>query len=677
MSTSLTGNALAMSLADLVQTYAANRQTCHVRVCTFEADGDLYLEQGELTSALYGDLSGDRAALALLVSVDATYEVKLGRRPRARNVTRPLTGLVLEAARHKDEGSVPHPTPRPRAVVAQAPATAGRSSSTRPFVLAIAGILGAGALALLGLDALMGGQEPKRPGAAAAHAPAPEIAPLPGVNGQADGSGLTGTADSPPRLVEGRAPQPPDASSALEPTIVCRVLVSEEGKVIGASVVRPRAELAAFETAALAAVRGYTFAPAMKAGNPVAVWTNWPVAFAKEQVARRIQIKGSDTIGGALGPDLASAFRASHPEVEIPVEALGSGTAFVGLFDGSADLGASSRLINDKELAEAQRLGIKVAEWVIGFDGINVIVGAQNPVARLTVDEAGRIFTGQIKSWKEVGGADQAIHIISRPSYSGTHGFFREKVLRHGNGTGPEDFAATTTFLEKNEDIVAKVGADPLAIAYVGAGWASGVKVLAIAADDKSAAIVPTTETIKNGTYPIFRPLLFYSRGTPRGDAAAFLAFVFSPMGQGIVSRHGFVPSDVGVPPELQSAAEAQPAPKAPAEQATRIVFTLGSHEPDAAGLAQVQELAKKLGEGNGRALVIGNADSEGSPERNTRVALARAQRVAALLGKYGVTQDRLQVESAGSDRPLSTNGSLSGRSQNRRVDVFLLPSGK
>src|SRR5215813_3173397 len=126
MSTSLTGTALAMSVSDLVQTYAANRQTCHVHVCSFEADGDLFLEQGELAYASYGDLAGDAAALALLAAPDATYEVKVGRRPHAHNVTAPLPELVLDAARRKDEGTLPRPSRRVRAVsAAPVPATKG------------------------------------------------------------------------------------------------------------------------------------------------------------------------------------------------------------------------------------------------------------------------------------------------------------------------------------------------------------------------------------------------------------------------------------------------------------------------------------------------------------------------------------------------------------------------
>src|SRR5262249_19027515 len=153
--------------------------------------------------------------------------------------------------------------------------------------------------------------------------------------------------------------------------------------------------LAAFEDAALAAVRTYRFSAGKRAGQPVAVWLSVPVSFTNAIAAEAgatIQIKGSDTIGGELGPMLGATFTNAVPDVKVKVEALGSGTAFVGLFDGSADIGASSRPINDKEVAEATRLNVKLSEFVIGYDGIAVIVNPKNGVKQLTVEQTGQIF---------------------------------------------------------------------------------------------------------------------------------------------------------------------------------------------------------------------------------------------------------------------------------------------
>src|ERR1700719_716844 len=115
-----------------------------------------------------------------------------------------------------------------------------------------------------------------------------------------------------------------------------------------------------------------------------------------------LQVKGSDTIGGKLGQDFAHDFSARHPEVDVKWEALGSGTAFVGLLDGSAQLGAASRAVKEGELADARKLGIELREYVIGYDGIAVVVNPANPIAELTVAQLSDIFTGKVRDWSEV-----------------------------------------------------------------------------------------------------------------------------------------------------------------------------------------------------------------------------------------------------------------------------------
>src|SRR5262249_50709883 len=154
-------------------------------------------------------------------------------------------------------------------------------------------------------------------------------------------------------------------------------------------------------------------------------------------------------------------------------EALGSGTAFVGLLDGSAAIGAASRSVKADELAAAKRLGIELREYVLGYDGIAVVVHPGNPIAELTVGQLSDLFTGKGANWRELGGPDLPVHRISRPSYSGTHAFFRDKVLRRGNDKGPEDFTPGTEIVEENGAILKKVAADPAAVSYLGLGWLS------------------------------------------------------------------------------------------------------------------------------------------------------------------------------------------------------------
>ncbi|HYL06835.1 MAG TPA: phosphate ABC transporter substrate-binding/OmpA family protein [Thermoanaerobaculia bacterium] len=410
----------------------------------------------------------------------------------------------------------------------------------------------------------------------------------------------------------------------------------------------------------------------------LAVWLGTPVPSPAASVA--LQVKGSDTIGGKLGQDFAHDFSARHPEVVVKWEALGSGTAFVGLLDGSAQLGASSRGVKENELAEARKLGVELREFVIGYDGIAVIVHPGNPVAELTIAQLSDLFTGKVRNWREVGGADLPVHLISRPSYSGTFSFFRDKVLRRGNDKGPEDYAAGAEFIEENGAILDQVAREPGAISYVGIGWVTpAVKTVGVAAKPGQPAVKASVATVRTGTYPVYRPLLMYSRGEPHGPARELLAFILSSEGQKIVAKNDFVPSDSpqALPPEApaaggRAAAASGAAAANAAPQVVRVQFPKGS-TLTAAAKATLDGVAENAKTGGYRLLVVGHADVRGSRAVNARMALARAKAVAAYLTELGVPEAAIQVGGRGAEEPVGSNQSTAGRGANRRVDVTLL----
>ncbi len=389
--------------------------------------------------------------------------------------------------------------------------------------------------------------------------------------------------------------------------------------------------------------------------------------------AQVVQVKGSDTIGGILGQEIAKAYRRLHPDVEVRWEALGSATAFVGLLDGSAALGASSRSVKADEVAAAKRLGLELREYVLGYDGIAVVVHPGNPVGELSIAQLSDLFTGRIRNWSEVGGADLPVHRISRPSYSGTHAFFRDKVLRRGNDHGPEDFAAATEVVEENGAILKKVAADPAAISYVGLGWLSpAVKAIGVAPAAGQPAIQASLQTVRTGTYPIYRPLLLYTAGEPRGAARDLLAFVLSAAGRKLVAAADFVPSDLPVTAAAGDAATPPPA-ASPARELVRIDFARGGTALDRAARLQLDAVAARLRAGALHAEIVGHADSTGGAEGNRVVALTRANAVVLYLTAAGVPRTALHVESRGADEPLATNDTTAGRRRNRRVDVTLV----
>jgi phosphate transport system substrate-binding protein len=421
---------------------------------------------------------------------------------------------------------------------------------------------------------------------------------------------------------------------------------------------------------------------AVAAGTVLSLTASASAAAANQAGAAQIQVKGSDTIGGKLGQDLAHAFTARHPELAVHWEALGSGTAFVGLFDGSAQLGASSRSVKESEIAEARRLGIELREFVIGYDGIAVVVNPENPVTELTVTQLSDLFTGRIRNWREVGGPDLAVHVITRPSYSGTFSFFRDKVLRRGNDRGPEDYAPGAEVIEENGAIVKRVAQERGAVSYLGIGWVTAeVRALGVAPRAGQPAIRASVATIRNGTYPIYRPLLMYSRGEPHGPARGLLAFILSRDGQKLVADNDFVPSDTPVALAEErggpGAAEAGGttsggAATAAAPRMVRVQFPAGAELTESAR-DSLAALAESVRAGHGRLLVVGHADARGSRAANSAMALARAHAVAHYLTGLGVPADAITIEGHSAEDPVSSNETRGGRKSNRRVDITVL----
>jgi phosphate transport system substrate-binding protein len=150
---------------------------------------------------------------------------------------------------------------------------------------------------------------------------------------------------------------------------------------------------------------------------------------------------------------------------------------------------------------------------------------------------------GNIKNWKELGGANKPIVILSREVNSGTHLFFKEHVLRRGSAKGPEEFSPYALLMPSSQAIADEVSNNENAIGYYGMGYISPQqKVIAVAKDANSEFIEPTIANVKNNTYPISRPLFIYTNGEPEGIVKEFVDFVFSEDGQRIVKETDFVP---------------------------------------------------------------------------------------------------------------------------------------
>jgi phosphate transport system substrate-binding protein len=239
----------------------------------------------------------------------------------------------------------------------------------------------------------------------------------------------------------------------------------------------------------------------------------------------------------------AERFMENNPQDFVAVTGGGSGTGIASLINGTCDIAMCSRTFKPKEIAMAEERGVEPFEIMVAMDGLAVIVHPENPIDKLTTDELAAIFTGKITNWKEVGGPDAEIVLLSREVVSGTHVYFKEHVLRRNDPNSREEFAPEALLLPSSQAIADEVAQNPSAIGYYGMGYISSAqKPVAVAQDENSEYVAPTLENVRSGKYPISRPLFFYTNGQPQGLVKKFIDFALSQEGQKIVIETDFVP---------------------------------------------------------------------------------------------------------------------------------------
>ena len=264
-----------------------------------------------------------------------------------------------------------------------------------------------------------------------------------------------------------------------------------------------------------------------------------PSIFAAEHA---IQIKGSDTMVN-LGQAWAEAFMEQNPSVSIAVTGGGSGTGIAALINGTCNIAESSREMSEKEYELAKSKGLDVQKVNVAIDTIAFVVHPDNPVNQLSIDQLSDIFTGKIKNWREVGGRDEPLLVLSRERNSGTHVYVLEEVVRKGRKGGSEEFAPSVLMLPSSQAIEQEVADNKTALGYFGLGYLSPkVKALHILNSKTGQYVVPSVDTALDETYPVSRPLLFYIAGKSEGSIKEFVDFVLSEKGQSIVLDMHFVP---------------------------------------------------------------------------------------------------------------------------------------
>jgi len=247
--------------------------------------------------------------------------------------------------------------------------------------------------------------------------------------------------------------------------------------------------------------------------------------------AGKIVIKGSTTVL-PIAQKVGEAYMKEHPDVKITISGGGSGNGIKALIDGSTDIADSSRFIKSKEVKLAVEKGRYPVPFAVAYDCIIPVVHPSYPVMNITMQQLKGIYEGKIKNWKEIGGPDMPVVVISRDTSSGTYEVWHEKVLKK------ERVFPGALLQASNGAVVQAVSKNKNAIGYIGLGYLdSSVKALLVDRVKGSA------ETTLNGAYPISRPLYMFTAGWPKGDTLNFINFVIHPeKGQKYVGKIGFVP---------------------------------------------------------------------------------------------------------------------------------------
>jgi len=248
----------------------------------------------------------------------------------------------------------------------------------------------------------------------------------------------------------------------------------------------------------------------------------------RETSAGTLVLTGASTIAPLMS-EIAKQFEAAHPGVRIDVQAGGSSRGIADTQQGLASIGMVSRALKESEK--------DLQGFVIARDGICIIVNKQNPVAALTDAQVVAIYTGKITQWRDVGGPDGPITVVNKAEGRSTF-----ELFMHHFGLKPVDVKAHV-IIGDNEQGIKTVEGNPNAIGYVSIGTAEysekhggGVRLLPM------SGVAPSTASVRDGTFPLARPLLLVTKAVPEGLTKTFLDYATSAQVNKLIQEQYFVP---------------------------------------------------------------------------------------------------------------------------------------
>lgn len=262
----------------------------------------------------------------------------------------------------------------------------------------------------------------------------------------------------------------------------------------------------------------------------VAVFTAALIGACTKGSRERVVVKGSTTVL-PITQKAAEAFQKAEG-IPVFVEGSGSGNGIKALIDGSCEIANSSREMKPEEKEAAKKKGRGVKEITVAYDMIVPIVHPTNQVKNITMDQLKAIYDGSLTSWKQLGGADEKIVVVSRDTSSGTYEIWHEKVMKK------TDVRRDALLQASNGAIITTVAGNPKAIGYVGFGYLNeSIHAL------KVNGVEGTIDNGKSGVFPISRKLFMYVNAEGLSEQAQkFIDFLSSDTGQALVKEAGFIP---------------------------------------------------------------------------------------------------------------------------------------
>jgi phosphate transport system substrate-binding protein len=247
--------------------------------------------------------------------------------------------------------------------------------------------------------------------------------------------------------------------------------------------------------------------------------------------AASLSVKGSTTVLPIM-QRAVEAYQKANPGMAISVSGGGSGNGIKAIIDGTTDVAMASRFMKSKEVKLAMEKGVYPVPFAVGIDALVPVVHPSNPVSNLTRAQLKAIYKGEVKNWKDVGGPDRKIVVISRDTSSGTYETWEGKIMNK------ERVYAGALLQASNGAVVQAVSKNKYAIGYIGYGYLDS-STKAVTVD----GIEGNPETASSGEYPISRYLYIFTKGWPKGETAKFVMYLVNPrQGQKHVKDAGYVP---------------------------------------------------------------------------------------------------------------------------------------